>query len=62
MRIGNAYAELCDPKAGTFSKTGPLVTPLDFPTVTALGNGKVLIAGGTGPDDAILSSAELFEP
>jgi hypothetical protein len=31
-------------------------------TVTLLPNGKVLLAGGTGPDGLVLNSAELFDP
>jgi hypothetical protein len=53
---------LYDPRTGTFSKTSPLGTTRMLPTATALQNGNVLITGGSGPGDKILSSAELFEP
>jgi hypothetical protein len=61
-RTGLGYGEIYDPKTGTFSKTGPLGTPRLLPTATTLQDGTVLIAGGTGPQDEILSSAELFNP
>jgi hypothetical protein len=51
-----ATAELFDPATGTFTSTGSLLAPREGHTATLLGNGKVLIAGGSNP------GAELFDP
>jgi hypothetical protein len=59
-------AELYDPEAGTFTRTGVTVAGA-APNATLLPNGRVLIAGGvTYPFDSsdpppALASAELFE-
>ena len=63
-------AELYDPASGTFVPTGSLNVVRAGPSLTLLGNGKVLIAGGvyyTGviPYTAVahyLASAELYDP
>lgn len=52
-----ASAELYDPQAGTFSKTGAMATNLVFHTATLLGDGHVLVAGGTTRSP----SAELYD-
>jgi uncharacterized repeat protein (TIGR01451 family) len=56
-----ASAELYDPIAKTFSPTGSLATPRSAPAVL-LGNGQVLIAGGSNFTSGPLSSAELYDP
>jgi len=55
----------CAQSPGTFASTGSLITPRFVPTATLLNNGKVLIAGGLGPNIPAayaLSSAELYDP
>ncbi len=42
--------------------TGALGTARRSPTATLLGNGRVLVAGGAGDENAILDSAELYDP
>jgi WD40 repeat protein len=60
-----ASAELYDPSTGTFSPTGSMGVGRVMFTMTALPNGKVLVAGGeSGPPSALvnLSSAEIYDP
>jgi hypothetical protein len=47
---------------GTWSNTGPMVTPRTGATATLLNNGKVLVAGGFDSNYHILSSSELYDP
>jgi len=55
---------------GAWTPTGSLQTPRDSLTATLLPNGKVLVAGGENlmldqggnPVDAVLASAEIFDP
>jgi uncharacterized delta-60 repeat protein len=58
-------AELFDPEAiggiGAWTPTGNLGGYRNRHTATLLANGKVLVAGGDGPDGQ-LNSAELFDP
>ena len=55
-------AELYDPATGRWSITANLnKLRSDGHTATLLSNGKVLVAGGNGPD-GLLNSAELYDP
>jgi hypothetical protein len=54
-----SLAELYDPANGTFTATGSMTTERETHTVTALANGKTLVAGGAGP--GFLASAELYD-
>jgi hypothetical protein len=47
---------------GTFSSTGSMTTTRVGHTAILLLNGKVLIAGGWGPNNSILASAEIYDP
>ena len=61
-------AELYNPVTGLFSATGSMTTPRLDSAAVLLGNGKVLVTGGTatvlaGPDWAApLETAELYDP
>jgi hypothetical protein len=71
-----ASAELYDPKTGTFSPAGSMITARGGQTATLLSDGRVLIAGGSdlrliaggsdSPGDSFaggrLASAELYDP
>ena len=59
---GNARstAELWDPTAQQFQRTGGMVVPRAAFTATALTDGRVLMVGGVGVDAA--GSAELWDP
>ena len=57
-------AELYDPATQTFTAIAATMTSSrsDHPAATLLPNGKVLIAGGEGPSNVILDTAELYDP
>lgn len=60
-------AELYDPLTGTFALTNSMTTPRAGHTATLLPDGKVLIAGGFGSQDAgvrgnLLATTELYDP
>lgn len=68
-------AEVFDPASGTFSNVGPMLDKRVGHSATLLGNGRVLIAGGSIPPETILTepptgplhevtlaAAELFDP
>ncbi|WP_052420245.1 Kelch repeat-containing protein [Hyalangium minutum] len=65
-----AYAgcEVYDPKTGTWSPTGSLVTARYSHTATLLPSGKVLVLGGYNPDGVdgwdspTLATAEVYDP
>ncbi len=54
-------AEVYDPAAGTWTPTGPMAEARRDHTATPLGNGKVLVTGGTNADGTLLGSAELYD-
>src|SRR5208282_1015423 len=54
-------AELFNPSTLQFTPAGSMSTARDFFTATLLGNGTVLISGGTNTTD-FLASADLFDP
>lgn len=55
------WEAILDPVAGTVRRVGPMVTPRLLETVTTLGDGRVLIAGGAGPDGRP-TNAEVWDP
>jgi hypothetical protein len=55
-------AELYDPDTGTWTATESLAVARSGYTVTLLGDGTVLVAGGSGTDFGALDSAELYDP
>jgi hypothetical protein len=58
-----ASAEIYDPKTDRFTRTrGDLAVGRDRPTVTPLPDGKVLVAGGQGPNGQAIDFSELFDP
>ncbi|HYL01699.1 MAG TPA: IPT/TIG domain-containing protein [Steroidobacteraceae bacterium] len=60
-----ATADLYDPAAGTFQSTGSMASPRLYHTASVLGNGVVLIAGGSAAPLATATGeagAELYDP
>jgi hypothetical protein len=58
-----ASAEIYDPFGPVaISATGPLVSPRQLHTATPLGDGTVLLAGGSGSSGTVLNTAEIFHP
>jgi Kelch motif. len=59
-----ASAELYDPRSGTWTATGSMVTPRSGHTATLLPDGRVLVAGGSTDDGSAVpvASAELYDP
>jgi hypothetical protein len=60
-----ASAELYDPATGSWAATDSMGTVRSVHTATLLGNGKVLVAGGSNDNDTLsyrLASAELYDP
>jgi N-acetylneuraminic acid mutarotase len=59
--VDPAPPELYDPVSGTWTATGPMVTPRSTGfTATLLADGRVLVAGGGGK--GYLASAEVYDP
>jgi hypothetical protein len=62
-RVNGPSSELYDPVARAWVPTGEMVTPRAAHTATQLGDGQVLVAGGSDPETGRqLASAELYEP
>jgi galactose oxidase-like protein/Kelch motif protein len=64
---GNPYnaasGEIYNPATNTWTLTGSLNVPRNYPTAVLLNTGQVLVVGGQNPNTgAALSSAELFNP
>jgi hypothetical protein len=57
----SSMAALYDPASGTWNPTGSLDTGRSGHTLTLLGNGKVLVAGGESSNGTV-KSAELYDP
>jgi hypothetical protein len=54
--------ELFDPANESFTTTRNMTTARSGATATLLPNGKVLVAGGVDKSDALLATAELYDP
>jgi uncharacterized protein (TIGR03437 family) len=59
--VNVAAAEIYDPTAGSFTKTGSLTSNRAGHTATLLQDGRVLVAGGSNTTQ-LLNSAEMFDP
>ena len=57
-----ASAEIYDPKTERWTSTGALVEARTQFTMTLLGDGRVLVAGGARPFTSALSTAEIYDP
>ncbi|MBX7166101.1 MAG: hypothetical protein K1X74_07105 [Pirellulales bacterium] len=55
-------AELYDPRTERWTSTGALAVARTQFTMTVLGDGRVLVAGGARPYTTALSTAELYDP
>jgi len=60
LTIGD-YAELYDPTTGVFTPAGKIFVVVGQ-SATLLADGRVLIAGGYGPDRTFSARAELYDP
>lgn len=56
-----ASAEIFDPESGTFTATGSIPTPIYENAIELLEDGRVLVAGGFGPNGAI-DSTSIYNP
>ncbi len=57
-----ASAELYDPRTGTFTVTGSMISSRAWHTATLLAGGSVLVTGGTDNAGVELAATELFNP
>jgi hypothetical protein len=57
-----ATAEIYDPTAGTFSKTGSMSTPHRGHTATLLQDGRVLVVGNGGETSPSSKAADVYDP
>ena len=57
-----ASAEIYDPKTERWTSTGALLEARTQFTMTLLGDGRVLVAGGARPYTSALSTAEIYDP
>ena len=57
-----ASAEVYDPKTERWTSTGALLKARTQFTMTLLGDGRVLVAGGARPYTSALSTAEIYDP
>jgi len=57
-----AIAEIYDAKTERWTSTGALVDARTQFTMTLLGDGRVLVAGGARPFTSALSTAEIYDP
>jgi hypothetical protein len=55
-------SEVYDPSSGSWSPAGSLSTARDVPSMTLLGDGTVLVAGGRDPNGNVLNSTEVYHP
>ncbi len=60
--VALSSTEFFDSVLGAWNSAGSLVAARYYHTATLLPGGKVLVAGGVGLEDALLSSAELYTP
>ncbi len=53
-----------DPLAGTWSKTGNLITPRSYHSATLLSDGRVLVAGGVNDSKnlGVIATTEIYDP
>lgn len=58
---GGATAELYDPEAGTFARTGDLTQSRDSHQAVLLAGGRVLLIGGWGAT-SVLASTDVYDP
>jgi WD40 repeat protein len=54
-------AEVYDPTTGTWTPTGPMASARRDHTATPLGNGRVLVTGGTNASGLLQRSAEVYD-
>lgn len=57
-----ATAEIYDPTAGTFSKTGSMSSPHRGHTATLLQDGRVLVVGNGGESSPSSTAADVYDP
>jgi hypothetical protein len=55
-------AEIYDPAVDAWTVVSGPLTPRDYPSLTLLNDGKLLIAGGLDAADQAVSTSELFDP
>src|SRR6266704_35929 len=59
--VVTATSELYDPTTGTWVVTGSLKGPRSSHAATLLGNGQVLVTGGTAGSLSFVTSAEVYD-
>jgi hypothetical protein len=55
-------AEVFAPETGTFSQTGSMTTVRIDAAIAVMGDGRVLLAGGSDADGNVLGTAEIYDP
>jgi sugar lactone lactonase YvrE/N-acetylneuraminic acid mutarotase len=62
VTVGLSTVDLYDPATGAWTSASPLLEGRNQYAAVRLADGRVLVAGGRGPNGSILNTAEIYDP